>query len=263
MNLPIKINITDERRYTDVAFLVDRDDFLNDLLALRKVKKMKEEFPYGFAEHWALDSIWGVTREQLFKYNDSVAPYEDVLQNTNKMAELSINERNKLFDDYKKVQRILPGNAFEQDIQDIRRKFHKPKNFDRIIAHAVLYGEIRDEDYVTTEIDIDYPEIEFVDYDKEARPVIVFYPLVQLSEIEELLKDKADEILQKYQKNVLGGKLITYDTRPNIERDRGWYWKKRSGLSYSKIHKQEAKNISRDAVIKAIQQYRQALSVEL
>lgn len=261
MNPLIKIEIEDVRRYADVAFLVDREDFLNDLVRLRKRFGFESVRKYDSGKHWAANR-WDVNSELLLKHSDAVAPFEDKLQDTNYMSDLTIAERNKLYDEYQKASRILPENAFFQDIQKLRRKYKKSPNFDRIIAHAVIYGEVRDDDYVTCEIGIDYPEIEFVDYDKEAKPAITFYPLVQMDDIKKLLEEKVEEVLKKYQKEVLDGTLIDYDTRPNIKRDRDWYWKKRSGLSYSAIHKQ-GENISRDAVIKAIQQYQRTLSMEL
>lgn len=222
--MPIKIKINDERRFTDVAFLVDRDDFLEDLYKLRKEKGLNKEKPYGSEKHWALDSIWGVTRDQLFKHNDAVAPFEDILQNPNEMQDLSHEEKIDLIKKYKKAQRILPGNAFEQDVQAIRDKYHKPPNFDRIIAHAVLYGEIRDEDYVTAEIDIDYPEVDIVDYDREPQPIIKIFPNVSVKDIQELFQNQLGEILRKYQEEILEGKISKYDTKNNIKRDREWYW---------------------------------------
>lgn len=224
MNSPIAIKIKDKGKYADVASVVDRDDFLNDVLFLRKRKKLKRLLPYNSNQHWASDSIWGASVKDLEKYNDAIAPFEEVLQNTNATSELPHEERVVLMRKFKKADRILPGNAFQQDIQKIRRKYHKSTNFDRIIAHAVLYGEIRDEDYVTCEIDIDYPEVDIVDCDREPKPVITFYPHVHLKDIQELLKKNLEYILQKYQKEVLGGKLVTYDPKSSIERDREWYW---------------------------------------
>lgn len=224
MNIPIKIKIDDERRFTDVAFLVDRDEFLRDLQELREKKGLKRDMPYDSNKHWALDSIWGVTRDQLFKHNDAVAPFEDILQNTNEMQVLSHEQKEDLLKKYREAQRTLPGNAFEQDIQAIRDKYHKPPNFDRIIAHAVLYGEIRNEDYVTAEIDIDYPEVDIVDYDREPLPIIKIYPNVSIKDIQVLFQNHVGEVLRKYQEEVLGGKISNYDTKNNIKRDREWYW---------------------------------------
>lgn len=224
MNIPIKIKINDERRFTDVAFLVDRDDFLRDLQELREKRGLKREMLYDSNKHWALDSIWGVTREQLFKHNDAVAPFEDILQNTNETQDLSHEQKVDLMQKYREAQRILPGNAFVQDIQAIRDKYHKSPNFDRIIAHAVLYGEIRNEDYVTAEIDIDYPEVDIVDYDREPIPIIKIYPNVGIRDIQALFQDQVGEVLRKYQEEVLGGKISSYDTKNNIKRDREWYW---------------------------------------
>lgn len=224
MNLPIKIKIDDVRRYTDVAFLVDQDEFIKDIQELRENKGLKKEMPYDPKKHWALDSIWGVTREQLFKHNDAVAPFEDILQNPNEMQDLSHKQKLNLIKKYKKAQRVLPGNAFEQDVQAIRDKYHKPPNFDRIIAHAVLYGEVREKDYVTAEVDIDYPEVDIVDYDKEPQAVIKIYPNISRKDIQEIFQRQVEGVLRRYQEEILGGKIPNYDTKNNIKRDREWYW---------------------------------------
>lgn len=224
MNLPIKIKIDDVRRFTDVAFLVDRDDFLKDIQELRNKKGLKKEMPYDPNKYWGLDSIWGITREQLFKHNDAVAPFEDILQNPNETQDLSYIQKRDLFKKYKKAQRILPGNAFEQDVQAIRNKYHKPPNFDRIIAHAVLYGEIREEDYVTAEIDIDYPEVDIVDYDREPQVVIKIYPNISSKDIQDIFQGQVEDVLRRYQEEILGGQIPNYDTKNNVKRDREWYW---------------------------------------
>jgi hypothetical protein len=125
---------------------------------------------------------------------------------------------------FRKADRLLPGNAFKQDVQEIRRKYHKPPNFDRIIAHAILYGEIRDGDYITCEIGIDYPEVDIVDYDREPKLIITLYPHYRIKDIQDLLKREASQFTEKYNKEVLGKQLVSYDSKQNVDRDRIWYW---------------------------------------
>ncbi len=241
MNPPIKIKIKDKGKYADVASLVDQDEFLKRLLQVRREWKLKDLMTYDISGYWDADRIWGdVTKEQLQKYHEAVSPIDEILQNPNTTAKLSLQERIDLFYKHKKMDRMLPGNAFRQDVQEIRKKFHKPPNFDRIIAHAILYGEVRDQDYHTCTIEIDYPEVEYVDYDREARPVIVFYPHLRPGDIHKLLKQELKQAIDQYQKEVLGGKLVTYDAKTNIERDRVWYWmwqeeKKKGKGAYNRI----------------------------
>jgi hypothetical protein len=63
-------------------------------------------------------------------------------------------------------------------------------------------------------------------------------------------------------------KIKTSDTRSNIVRDRDWYWLNKEGNSYGKIWKMELKKkkgerITQDGVARAIQKYKEKLTMNV
>lgn len=264
MNPPIKIQIEDGRRFADVAFLLDRDDFLKDVVKIRKSSGLAVQ-TYDSSKHWT-DDRWNTPIEARLKHSEATQELENQLQDLNYMLDLSIEEKIDVLEKFRKADRILPENAFRQDIQRIRKKYKKAPNFDRIIAHAVLYGEVRDEDYITCDIEIDRPEVDIVDYDREARVVVVIYPNVKPIDVAKIIQEKSEKVFKEYQEKWLRGSLVNYDTRGNIKRDRKWYWMNKSGRGYTKISKHaetEGVSISWSGVREALNAYRGMLTLKI
>lgn len=264
MNPPIKIQIEDDRRFADVAFLLDRDDFLKDVVKIRKSSGLAVQI-YDSSKQWT-DDRWNTPLEARLKHSEATQDLENQLQDMNYMFDLPIEGKIAVLDAYRKADRMLPENAFTQDIKAIRKKYKKAPNFDRIIAQAVLYGEVRDEDYITCELEIDRPEVDIVDYDKEARVVVVLYPFVKSDDIEKIVREKAEKVLNEYQDQWLGGTLVNHDTRGNIKRDRKWYWMSKAGTGYGKISQQvktEGISITWEGVREALHAYRERLALKI
>lgn len=268
MHAPINIQITNDNQFLDVAFLVDRLDFLKEIEQLRNQYRLdKKAFPEGTNYLWELKN-WGITPELEEEFNTKEDPIQEKLQDTNYTFKLDIEAKEVLTNELRKVERILPNLRFKQDVKEIRRKFKKTPVFDKIISSVVKNGIVTDEDYVTCDMKIDYPEAEWIDFEKETRIVIVVNPNVKIKDIEKLLEEKGERIFKEYEEKILEGKINEYDTRGNIKRDRSWYWKKKD-MSYQQIiDEEERKNpdaqiVFRDTVIKAVIAYRKALAVEI
>jgi hypothetical protein len=263
---PVLILIDDPKQFGDVAFLIDRDDFLLEIDGLRKKWKIIKLIKYN-KENSVKSRLFPNkdTSDQLKKYKNA---YSRLLK---RYISVPLNENNReiLLKDYEKMQRILPSFSFSYDITLLRKKFKRPRNFDRVIRSICLFGFASSLEYKTGSVSIDYnpyemPRLPDLFYDPNLS--INFYPLATIEEISKIFKEKADKAILQYQE-IIGIKLSNKDTIANIKRDRSWYWeKKEGGLSYGEIHKKAISNghhITRDGVIKAIKQYESRLSVEL
>lgn len=271
MNIPIesvKITIKDNKYYTDVALLVDRDDFLSDLFKLRKKWGLdKDLLEYHPKKLW-LSFPWGGTKEQRDKYFKAIAPFEKRMENAALMDILVQQGKFENFmKDYEKARRIWPAEDFYLDIQDIRRKYRRPYQFDKIIGHAVIYGIVRDEDYIPCEMEILWPELEFYQYSKEPELIVKFSPLAKREDIRKLITKEISRYRIEYEKNVLGDILPKVTTKSSIEKHREWYWlNKKQKLGYSAIFKKEldmGNHLEEVTVKKAIERYKKALSLGL
>jgi hypothetical protein len=264
MNSPIDIQIEDDRKYADVAFLVDIEGFLTDIAKVRKAWGLdKKLYPYDPTKPWLENPQWKETEEQLDEWHKmkGESTYEK-LQDTNYTFRLTLEEKVNLLKEYRKKLRVFPHEAFRQDVQKLRKKYKKASNFDEVITHAIIYGVVPENAYKTVDIGIEEPEIEYIDFEKEEYPRIVFYPYTTIEDLEKIFKEKAKDILEKYQER-LGGKIATYDhERGNIKRDRKWYWMKKS-MSWAKLLKtvqeEDKQTIGLSGLRAAVEQYEQTL----
>lgn len=264
--MEIKINIKDNKYYADVAFLLDRGDFLSDLKMLRKKWNLdKKLLPYT-----NVNKTFPPTNAGLINASGKVGiSLEKKLSNLYYMDTLSLEEREKLLLDWKKSLRIDPSWDFYFDIKDLRNKYHRPYNFDRIIETALLHGIVENGDYITCELTILRHENEFLQYFEDEEIAIKFSPLSKMSDIRKVVTENIKGIRASYEKTVLGGKLFNvYKKTEIIRMHRKWYWLNIDGLSYEKIYTLESSlengvKVEPDAIAKAIQRYRDILSIPL
>ncbi|KKS96370.1 MAG: hypothetical protein UV73_C0011G0042 [Candidatus Gottesmanbacteria bacterium GW2011_GWA2_43_14] len=259
---PVAIKITDLRKFAEVAFLVDRDDFLQDLIKLRKKWGLdKQLLLLPPTKPW-FTFPWQVKDSQLESYIKATVKLETADANSNKMGKMSIKDKNKYLRNLKKTERLLPSNDFRSGIMDLRKKYRRPPNFDRIIAHSVIYGEVTNQDFISCEAKIIYPEQEFPQYFQDTKLVIELYPPVKTEEIEKIIKNVLPAQVKKYEKHFIRGNIEDYDTRPTIVRNRGWYWFKKNH-SWSQVYKKAeidiGGNIASSSVRDAIDEYKKRL----
>jgi hypothetical protein len=156
--------------------------------------------------------------------------------------------------------------SIKPDIVRIRNKYKKLQNFDKIIAHAFLYGKITDKDYVTVKVTVISPQKRqsLIPNEDLPIPAIIYFPNVKISEIESIVKFQRGVPLKAISR-LSGITSKSPDSISNIERDRNWYWmKKKSGLGYGKLFNpiKDKENITFDGFKKAIQQYTRRLTME-
>ena len=144
MKIKIDINTSvkdGKKRYADVAFFVDREDFLSDLVRLRKKWNLDKLFKYNQYDDWRKKTL---TQTEKQKEAMSVA-----WKNFQKRWHISLGDTapEQAKEDWIKAHKALPEWEFYFDIDKIRVKYHKPYYFHWIIRRALVCGEIRDKDY--------------------------------------------------------------------------------------------------------------------
>lgn len=260
----VVIDLSDDKKYASVAFLVDRDDFLRDVAKLRKKVGFKQILSYDNLKSWNFYPWrWPGADEYPKGFVDELRGTADMLQNIPYLDKLTYKKKIKLKDKHDKLIRQDPAQRFFYLIQDLRIKYKRPSNFDQVIAHAVLYGKVTESDYKTVEIGITKPEWDYIPYEQDATPTITFYPLATPQEIETIFRTRSKQILEEYQANYAGA-YMNYDTRGEIRRDREWYWlQKKLGKTYREITEFAATkkiHITQKGVLQAIRSYRKALN---
>lgn len=232
----IEIRIKDNWKFCEVAFLVDRDDFLRDIGMARKSLGVMKLIPYNELIKWTSAESIRTTKKTKFR---------------------------KIKSDYFENKYVVPAGKSEIIVDELKKKYRKAHNFWPVIESAMLAGVVtKDEFSISAYCKVIYPE----DYElsvTEPDLAIIISPDTKLNDIEELFKTNIPEAVDEYKDLVLRTKRRTPDTISNIKRDREWYWLKHQGLSYSKIEDMAKPKVSKDVVIKAIKQYKARLSMEL
>lgn len=232
---PIDISIKDNWKYGEIAFLVDREDFLRDVKKARKELGVTKLVPYKQVNSWLNKQYRQETKD--FKV---------------KKGKFS---RGTVYS--------VPAGKVDIKIENLLAKYRKPSTFFLPILYSILGGIVTDSEYsITAYCEIIYPEISV----PEPKVAIIIHPETKPKEVEKLFKTKIPEALGEYKKYILKTKRTLPDTISNIRRDRHWYWLKKKGLSYTQVHKRaekEGEAITRDGVIKAIKQYEKRLVMEL
>lgn len=254
-NLPTRINIESDKRFGEVAFLVDRDDFIADVKKIRKKLGINKLLSRQEAE-----KLWN-KQHPVPAGSKTIYPF---WKNSAIEKELEI----------------------DKDVKKLLKKYKKSWDFYNVIKYSISCGCVEDIDYA------DRPRIqgEFLIYGgEENKPCYYALPLprdkielfknintdIKLDETEAAIivnpETKIEDLAACFrllkkdvEKNYPCWK--TPDTISNIKRDRDWYWlKKKTGLGYGKAFNliENRKGITHEAFIKAIQQYKKRLSMEI
>lgn len=263
---PVEISILDAKKYGDVAFLVDRKDFIEDITKLRHKWKHYHILPLTNPQKSWSTFPWVFDKEQLKRYMDAVIDTELSTQDLNTYRKMTTSEQKKYIKRCRDAQRSVPAIDFRYDIAAIRKKYKRSPNFDRIIAQVTLYNTVKDEDYITCEVQLIKSGVESLLHLDDEKVAIVVYPLATAKDIKTIADEKLPQIMNEYQQQFIGASVFNPDTVSNVKRDREWYWLHENGLSHSDVWKtalQKGDKLSKDAVIKAVVQYRDRVNTEL
>lgn len=217
----VNINIVDPKKFLDVAGLVDRDDFITDMIVLRKKWKVIKPYQKKKNQSWS----------KLPPFKELVPKEKDVLKKVNEMEEL-VQFMKDMFvlkdnpvDDLKHKEQVMcefrkkeswkrfPDLYFQHDVMKLRRSYQKSPNFDQIIICSVVYATVvMADDYKTCEIGLRYQGEALWQPFHEPKPTISFYPLVKPEEILELFRKEGEKVLTQYQKEYIKGLVFDHDT---------------------------------------------------
>lgn len=256
---PIDIQIKDNRRFTLVAFFVDRDDFLKDIVAVRKRLKITA-LPYAFPNLPYVEA-----NNVVNYYHKGVASIYDVSECFKDICA----KEHIWFTDLSRT--LATAVMFSESLV---RKYHKNRLYLPVVLSSLLTGVVRDADFSSTRIvTIDKKDAqrildEFendetmiaIQVNRESKPDEVKDAFVSIQNYYFGEKKANADLRGLVSDNAPHNKLP--DTISNIMRDRKWYWQHKDGLSYQKIWSLSPKNdrpSDRSGVIKQIYQYRDRL----
>jgi hypothetical protein len=253
----IKILIRNNKEFGDIALLVDKEQFLEDVKRLRIKWGIKELIPIKLYPEWREDLVRARSSKQ---------------QEQNKLKKQDVrNLTDPELEDFKDViARVMPDVDFECDIRDLRIKFNKPETFDKAIAYSVICGVIPSGIYKTTYYEYESSRLPERLQDRTSRIGIYVTPQSTEEDILRVFRAVKGSIF-KPRADGLGPffNLYNKDQITNIKRDRDWYWRNLKKDSYKKIAVSDNEKLMADKyfiedyaekVRKAIKRYREALS---
>lgn len=258
MKIPlIEIMIEDVKQFALVAFLVDRDDFINDVINIRKELKITS-VPYIFPE---------------FPYEEANNVVDYYYKGVCTICDASecfkeISAENHIW--FSSLDRTLATALIFTE--SLVKKYGKGRLYLPIILASILTGTVQSADFSSTHIlTIDRKVAQQIldeFYGNETITTIQVNRESTWSEVEDTFRsiqkyhfgtkkaDDNDGLMQFFSDTIPHDKLP--DTVSNIKRDRKWYWQHTNGMSYGEIWKQE-KKLTKGAIIQAIRQYKRAL----
>lgn len=235
---PIEIDIDDNKAFAQVAFLVDRTDFLKDIQEIRS--------------KFQLTSLFDEDSEELqghfiklsgFTIKDFNEKYE-VLTLLNTFDTLLKDNKNEEADKLLKTAKDarLAENKFEVALKVIRQKYGYPEMFDSVVKQAVLKNKVDDFStaYATSfdrpghDSDEDNPDL-FVPHDTVM--AIVVTPYSSIPDIKKAFKECKTYVREivELKTNAQIYKKVSQDTFTNIKRDRIWHWEQKNGKKYREL----------------------------
>lgn len=231
---PIKIELAENGAYTQVAFLVDRQGFLEDIELVRKKFKINAPFsdnPFDLENH--LYSLLGLTPEQA--ENASKESLE-AITNSSFDTQSDFERYEKALNDEKPVQNKIKRieHGFREAIAEIRRKYQYPEIFDEVIKQAVLFHKITK--FKTAYATYFNPFAARENFSPaDTIMAIAVTPYSTEEDIKAAFRDCKDNIREFVEMFSPVYKNMEKDTISNIKRDRKWYWEYRSGNKYKDI----------------------------
>ena len=235
---PIQIELNDNGAYTQVAFLVDRQGFLEEIEKIRKGFKINAPFsdnPFDFENH--LYSLAGFTPEQVEKarkeHSDAITSLDldddSQLQTGYEKIENAKKAEKPIKDKIKKVE-----HGFREAVAVVRRKYQYPEIFDEVIKEAVLFHKITK--FKTAYATYFNPHAAREIFSpSDTIMAIAVTPYSTEEDIKTAFQDCKDNIREFVEMFSPVYKNMEKDTISNIKRDRNWYWEYKSGKKYKKI----------------------------
>lgn len=158
----IEIQVSNKKHATDIAMLLDKPEFILELINLR--------------EKWKIDDLFPISRIQAFTESEAIYP--------------------------KRVE-------FDDDINYLLKKFHRGKNYKKVVEYALITGVIPDGIYNSCYFDVvTINEAEDLNKPERYQYVIVLSPRTEKKELEQAYQEFKEHIK---------GKLHFHDQDLNID----------------------------------------------
>ncbi len=263
---PVDIQINDAKKFLDVAFLIDREDFLEELYESRKRWQKFERLPIERQSKYWMDFPWLKEDKENFEMEKRrYSELNETLGDSEKAEELDLFEKHALIDEVTELRQTIFLDRFYFEVKRLRKKFRRPPNFDQIIAHAILYGVVTEEDYITCDARVAFPDS--ID-PQEPEVVITLYPLFREEEVLRVLREEIPGLMEEYESE-FSENLIKYAPKRDITYQRNlrnWYWRKKA-MSWSKLYqsiKESKEAILEDkTILEAVKDYEERLTVAI
>lgn len=195
---PIKIDIEPLKIFAQLALILDQDELMEGIYKIRKRWQLEANLiPYKDFEEWYKNN-WGdlPLTEDAYYYLSTAKDQLEIRTGQSSLDPITEYQRNKEL-------AYLNSNDFELN-HLLRKNGIKNPTFQALILKAIICGEVNQEDWDKLENGDGatlYGEWLFDDTE--------FFAGLE--------------------------KIYKADTKPEIKRDRKWYWLKRSGKTYREI----------------------------
>lgn len=216
--------ITDNALYARVAFLVDNNDFLDEVARIRK--------------------DLGV--DKLISYN-KVSDWEKTSGKTSSLSKMSQKDKST----FNKSLRL------GWEVDSLLRKFNRGYFFEKIIKYAILTGKVTHKECMPSAFCEVYPfSKEFEDaefYYNEPMVAIFVNPETKIKEVEKMFKKDAQDLFKKSKRRHKKSNNVS-----TIKETRKMYWQIKSGDTYEVVSERES--ISIESLTKRMMRYRKKLA---
>ncbi len=261
--LPIKIQVEDKKNYGVIAYLMDSDEFLADVQKIReKISLINLPYRFPIYNNEVVDKI-------VARYYEQDRKNLRITLNLNHFIgyiELICKKQDLELRDIDSNLAIVTDEAKKMLI-----KYKKSDSFYDAIVSAILTGVVHWEDFEgTITIHLDPRIISSYEVKREIYAIVVT-PESTITEVEYQFKKIRRSFDEKWSTfNELDKTISTIgeeygkipDTKPNINRDRKWYWMNKKGLGYQKIANLSSNSnlsISKQVVANAVADYKTKL----
>lgn len=243
INIKIKNNDGNRRKYATVALTVDRDEFLHEVDKLRKKynidykvvcphfefnKKYFEELLSSklindthllrlwFAEFFNI--LPTIIKDNWIYEPDTELQLQENVNLANRLRRLIYRNNNK-----RKITQ-----EFQEDVTNIRKRLNLTPRMDRVIEHATLCNVVKDEDLLLAHGSFELAE------------GISDLSLFKCFNIQVSLEATQDDIVEAYKRDILPLQVRSWGvdttlpiaTLPSIRIDRERFWKNKKGYGH-------------------------------
>ncbi len=279
----IEINIDNNRRFADVALLLDRSQLLKDINELRTILELPiEKSKYGKWVRWSeiketTDSVFQNVAAWLTKQPD--CKYTDYLNKKH------VDLLTALQHDYHGLKEKFDiAKVMDYLVSFLCQRYKKNMNFRSVIRMALILNTVTDNDYETTMLKLFPPKPPLrTDYKPDEKEfftkpnyfgfALYFLPNTPMNELVKILDRDLPKLRNMCNDLVFSPRNLNMqpqDVIPNIKWYRDWYWL-HNQYSYQQIVNLEERKsadkriqgiVSKDRVIQGIKAYKKFLAME-